>query len=81
MTGVSQDLQEATVTTEFRPAPGAVLRFEYRIDVADRPYFLRGVSTTVRTQSILLADWVFLFSSHQLSSPRQGGPFSALRKK
>jgi hypothetical protein len=81
MTGVSQDLQEATATTEFRPAPGAVLRFEYRIDVADRPYFLRGVSTTVRTQSIFLADWVFFFSSHQLSSPRQDGPFSALQKK
>jgi hypothetical protein len=81
MTGVSQDLQEATVTAEFRPAPASVLRLEYRIDVADRPYFLQGVSTTVKTQSILLADWVFLFSSHQLSSPQQGGPFSVLRKK
>jgi hypothetical protein len=81
MTRVSQDLQEATVTAEFRPAQAAVLRLEYRIDVADRPYFLRGVSTTVRTQSILLADWVFLFNSHQPSNPQMGAPFSVLRKK
>jgi hypothetical protein len=81
MTGVSQDLQEATATAEFRPAPAAVLRLEYRIDVADRPYFLRGVSSTVRTQTILFADWVFFFSSHQLSSPQRDGPFSVLKKK
>jgi len=63
MTGVSQDLQEATVTAEVRPAPQAVLRLEYRIDRADTPYFLRSASTTVRTQNVLSVGWVFFFGS------------------
>jgi hypothetical protein len=63
MTGVSQDIQEATVTAEIRPTLQAVLRLEYRIDRADTPYFLRSVSTTVRTQNVLSVDWVFLFGS------------------
>jgi hypothetical protein len=63
MTGVSQDLQEATVTAEVRPAPQAALRLEYRIDRADTPYFLRSASTTVRTQNVISVDWVLLFGS------------------
>jgi Putative beta-barrel porin-2, OmpL-like. bbp2 len=63
MTGVAQDLQEATATAEFRPAPGFLMRLEYRVDVADRPYFLKSVSTTVRTQSIASANCVVFFHS------------------
>jgi hypothetical protein len=69
MTGISQDLQEFTLTAEFHPARASALRFEYRTDVADRPYFLRGVSNTVRTQTVILADWVFLFHSHEAAGP------------
>jgi hypothetical protein len=63
MTGIAQDLQEGTATVEFRPTQGALLRLEYRVDVADRPYFLENVSTTVRTQSIVAANCVFVFGS------------------
>ena len=63
MTGIAQDLQEATATAEFRPAQGVMMRLEYRVDVADRPYFLKSVSTTVRTQSIASANCVFFFNS------------------
>jgi hypothetical protein len=63
MTGVAQDLQEATATAEFRRAQGFVIRLEYRVDVADRPYFLKGVSTTVRTQSIASANFIVFFNS------------------
>ncbi|HUK35989.1 MAG TPA: outer membrane beta-barrel protein, partial [Vicinamibacterales bacterium] len=58
MTGVAQDLQEATATAEFRDPRGFVLRLEYRVDVVDRPFFLKTVSTTVRTQSIASANCV-----------------------
>jgi hypothetical protein len=63
MTGVAQDLQEATATAEFKPAERFLVRLEYRVDVADRPYFLKSVSTTVRTQSIASANCVFFFNS------------------
>jgi len=61
MTGVSQDLQEGTVTAEYRHASWFVMRVDYRVDVTDEPYFLRGVSTTVRTQRVVSASWVLRF--------------------
>ena len=81
MTGVAQDLQEATATAEFRHAQGFVTRLEYRVDVADRPFFLKGVSTTVRTQSIASAECVFFFNSRRPAQPEQAGLLSSLRKK
>ncbi len=66
MTGVAQDLQEGTLTAEFRHPQGGALRLEYRVDVTDRPYFLRGASDTVRTQSLASATWVVAFNSHGL---------------
>jgi hypothetical protein len=81
MTGVAQDLQEATATAEFRHAQGFVIRLEYRVDVADRPFFLKGVSTTVRTQSIASAECVVFFNSRRPAQPEQTGLLSSLRKK
>jgi hypothetical protein len=80
MTGFAQDLQEATATAEFRHGQGLAMRLEYRVDVADRPFFLKGVSTTVRTQSIASAECVFFFNSRRASRPEQD-VFSALRKE
>ena len=42
MTGVPQDLQEGTVTAEYRHASWLVMRVDYRVDVTDEPYFLQG---------------------------------------
>ncbi len=81
MTGVSQDLQEGTATVEFKPAPGAFLRLEYRVDVADRPYFLKGVSTTARTQTTLEANCVFVFGSRGQRDARPEHRSSALWEK
>jgi len=69
MTGVAQDLQEATATAEFKHREGLLTRVEYRVDVADHPYFLRGVSTTAKTQSVVSANFVVLFNS------RHAGPW------
>ena len=38
--GAIQDLSEGTLTVDYRPADGFLLRGEYRIDSSDRPYFL-----------------------------------------
>jgi hypothetical protein len=74
MTRASQDLQEATATAEFRDARGFIMRLEYRVDVADRPYFLKNVSTTVRTQSIASANCIVFFNSRGPSRAELGRP-------
>ncbi len=81
MTGVAQDLQEGTATVEVKPAPGLSVRLEYRVDVADRPYFLKQVSTTVRTQSTAAVNCVFSFGSRRPRDASPGSWPSALRKE
>ncbi len=39
-TGVTQNLREATLTFDYRPADGFLLRSELRRDQSNRPYFL-----------------------------------------
>jgi hypothetical protein len=63
MTGEPQDLQEFTMTTELRPSRGSVFRIEYRIDVADKPYFLKDLSGTERTQGVVAFSWAYGFST------------------
>jgi hypothetical protein len=63
MTGEGQDLQELTVTTELRPSRSSVVRIEYRVDVADKSYFLSDVSDSVRPQNILAVSWAYRFST------------------
>ena len=63
MTGEAQDLGELTVTTELRPSRNSVVRIEYRVDVADKSYFLENVSDSVRPQPILAVSWAYQFST------------------
>jgi hypothetical protein len=63
MTGEVQNLQEFTMTTELRPSRASVMRIEYRIDVADKGYFLRDVGGTEQTQPIFAVSWAYRFST------------------
>lgn len=63
MTGVSQNLQEFTLTFEFKHKDGAMMRVEYRGDVAETPYFIENSSDMVKNQHALTIGWVYAFSS------------------
>ena len=63
MTGASQNVQELTLTTEFKHKDGVMMRIEYRGDFANTPYFLKNVSETVKNQNALIVGWVYAFSS------------------
>ena len=52
--GVSQRLSEGTLTFDYRPADGFLLRGEYRLDDASKPYFLTDLLNHLRsTQSTI----------------------------
>lgn len=63
MTGVSQDVQEFTLTAEFKHKDGVMMRVEYRGDFADTPYFLKDVSETKKNQNVFTVGWVYAFNS------------------
>ena len=63
MTGVSQTIQEVTVTAEFKHKDGVMMRAEYRDDMADTPYFIKNTSEMVKNQHALTIGWVYAFSS------------------
>lgn len=53
-TGVSQQLKEATLTTEYKVAAGFIARIEWRRDISSHPYFL--------------TDTLDIFSKHQTTA-------------
>ena len=63
MTGVSQTIQEFTLTAEFKHKDGVMMRVEYRGDMADTPYFIKNTSEMVKNQNALTIGWVYVFSS------------------
>jgi hypothetical protein len=63
MTGVSQNVQEFTLTAEFKHKDGVMIRVEYRGDMAETPYFVKNVSETSKNQHALTMAWVYVFSS------------------
>ncbi len=52
-TGTTQDLNEVTVTGEYKVPQGMLMRLEYRRDGSDIPYFHKGTSKMVSGQSTL----------------------------
>lgn len=67
MTGASQNLQELTLTADFKPSNATVMRVEYRTDVTGRPFFLKNASETVSYQGVLTFGLVYSFSSKAAS--------------
>ncbi len=65
-TGVVQTIKEVTLTTEFKPMDGVVLRVEYRRDMSDTPFFQQNALSRVNHQDTLTIGIVYAFSSgHQ----------------
>jgi hypothetical protein len=63
MTGASQNLNEFTLTAEFKHKDGVLMRVEYRTDMADADYFLKNTDTMVKHQNVFTLGWVYAFSS------------------
>ncbi len=63
MTGVSQKVQEFTLTAEFKHKDGVLMRVEYRGDMAETPYFIKNARETSKNQNALIIGWVYAFSS------------------
>ena len=63
MTGASQNLNEFTLTAEFKHKDGVLMRVEYRTDMADADYFLKNTDTMVKHQNVFTVGWVYAFSS------------------
>jgi hypothetical protein len=62
-TGAAQNLQEFTLTFEFKHKDGALMRVEYRGDMSDTPYFIKNTSDIVKSQNALTVGWIYAFSS------------------
>ncbi len=63
MTGVSQHVQEFTLTAEFKHKDGVLMRVEYRGDFAETPYFIKNTSEMSKNQHAIIVGWVYAFSS------------------
>ncbi len=63
MSGASQNLQEFTLTFEFKHKDGVLMRVEYRGDMSNQTYFLKNASEAVKNQNALIVGWVYAFSS------------------
>src|SRR3954468_736328 len=63
MTGTSQNLNEFTLTAEFKHKDGVLMRVEYRNDHADTDYFIKEADQKVKNQSVFTIGWVYAFSS------------------
>ena len=62
-TGAAQNLQEFTLTAEFKHKDGVLMRIEYRGDMSNVPYFLKNMTEAVKNQNALTVGWVYAFSS------------------
>jgi hypothetical protein len=62
-TGASQNLNEFTLTAEFKHKDGVLMRVEYRTDMAGVDYFLKNTDTMVKHQNVFTLGWIYAFSS------------------
>lgn len=62
-TGVSQTVQEFTLTGEVKHKDGVLMRWEYRRDFSDVPFFIKNVNTLKKNQDSFTIGIVYAFSS------------------
>ena len=62
-TAVAQNVQELTLTAEFKHKDGVLMRVEYRGDRSNTPYFFKNSSEVVTHQHVLTVGWIYAFSS------------------
>jgi hypothetical protein len=60
---IGQNVQEFTLTGEFKHNDGVVMRVEYRGDFTQDPFFVKNTSEVVKTQNAITVAWVYAFSS------------------
>ena len=63
MTGVAQNVQEFTLTFEFKHKDGVMMRVEYRGDYSDTPFFIKNAGESTKNQNAIILGWVYAFSS------------------
>jgi hypothetical protein len=61
-TGLSQTLQEVTLTGEYKATGGLITRFEFRTDFSDEDYFIKDDSLK-STQPTASVSFIYAFSS------------------
>ena len=61
-TGLSQTVQEITLTGEYKATGGLITRFEFRTDFCDEDYFIKddGLKSSQPTASV---SFIYAFSS------------------
>jgi hypothetical protein len=62
-TGTPQNLQDFTLTAEFKHKDGVMMRVEYRGDFSNTEYFTKNASEPTKNQNEFLVSWVYAFSS------------------
>ena len=66
MTGASQNVQEFTLTAEFKHKDGVMMRIEYRGDFSNNPFFTKTTDNTTelkKNQQAITVGWIYSFSS------------------
>jgi hypothetical protein len=63
MTGASQNVQEFTLTAEFKHKDGVVMRLEYRGDFSNNPYFFTDTGALKKTQQVFTIGWIYAFTT------------------
>jgi hypothetical protein len=64
-TGTAQTLKEVTLTAEFKPKNGVLMRVEYRGDASDVPFFIKNadVINLNKNQNTFTVGFVYAFST------------------
>jgi hypothetical protein len=62
-TGTAQNLTDATVTLEIKPADNFMWRIEYRGDFSDKSPFVDSVGKAQKNQNMLILGFLYSFSS------------------
>ena len=74
-TGTAQRLREATVTGDYRVVNDLLLRFEYRRDWSNQPFFAeRNPQTLQRQQNTILGSLIYTFSSPAMTTNTPADP-------
>jgi len=63
MTGTAQNLKDATITLEIKPADNFMWRIEYRGDFSDKTPFVDSVAKPQSSQNMLILGFLYSFSS------------------
>jgi Putative beta-barrel porin-2, OmpL-like. bbp2 len=64
-TGTEQNLQEVTLTGEYKTPVGLLARFEFRSDFSNKEFFVKDSGATTKTQPTVSVSLIYAFSSKQ----------------